>query len=134
MAPVLWSLASCYFLSDSPVLSFLTYWIMGGVAAEFSYVKQLDRQGFRVYIFSAMAKKKARKPVFGKLDLTRGNYILFFVGVGLLILGYILMAMGGTSSNMSLTVAPVILFIAFLVVIPLSIMYRKKSPESGDKT
>ena len=76
-----------------------------------------------------MPKKKPKKPVVGDLSLTRENYIIFLVGVAIIILGFVLMAMGGTHSPLSLTVAPLVLVFGFLVVIPASIIYRKNSTE-----
>lgn len=73
-----------------------------------------------------MGKKKPKKKVIGKLVFERENYLIFLAGVILLILGYVLMAIGDTYSTLSLTIAPVILFVAYLVVIPAAILYRKK--------
>ena len=76
-----------------------------------------------------MTKKKPKKPVIGELIFKKENYLIFFVGVAIIILGFILMALGGTNSPVSLTVAPIVLLIGFLVVIPAAIMYRKKSSD-----
>ncbi|MCF7805962.1 MAG: DUF3098 domain-containing protein [Candidatus Marinimicrobia bacterium] len=76
-----------------------------------------------------MAKKKTKKPVFRDLVFTRENYLIFLGGVILIILGYILMAAGDTYSTLSITIAPLMLVISYLVVIPLAIVYRSKSTE-----
>ena len=82
-----------------------------------------------------MAKKHTRKrstktkQVINRLVFTRENYLIFFAGLLLVIAGYVVMALGGTSSTWSLVVAPVILFVAYLVVVPVAILYRKKKPE-----
>ena len=58
---------------------------------------------------------------FGKL-----NYILFSVGLALVIFGYIFMASGDVNSFQSLTLAPIMLFLGYIVVIPISLVYRDK--------
>ncbi len=78
-----------------------------------------------------MAKKKTKKDraIVRRLVFTRENYWIFFAGIFLILLGYILMAAGDTYSTLSITIAPIILFIAYLIVIPVAILYSKKSPE-----
>jgi len=58
------------------------------------------------------------------------NYILFCIGLALIIIGYFIMAAGEVNSFQSLTLAPIMLFIGYIVVIPAALIYRKKSPES----
>jgi len=58
---------------------------------------------------------------FGKI-----NYILFAIGVGLLLVGYALMATGSVNSFQSLTLAPILLFMSYIIVIPLALVYRLK--------
>lgn len=55
------------------------------------------------------------------------NTIYILLGVGVLILGYVLMAMGSTMSFLSLTIAPIILVIGYFFVIPYGILYGSKS-------
>ena len=54
------------------------------------------------------------------------NYIIFVCGVIMIILGYIIMATGETNSFQSLSIAPIILTIGYLVLIPASLIYRHK--------
>ncbi|MCF7808874.1 MAG: DUF3098 domain-containing protein [Candidatus Marinimicrobia bacterium] len=61
-----------------------------------------------------------------ELPFTKTNYILFVAGLFVLILGYVLMGTGELNSTQSLTVAPLVLLFAYLVIFPVSIMYRKK--------
>ena len=60
------------------------------------------------------------------LTLGKINYLLFGLGVILIILGYFIMAKGEVYSTQSLSVAPIILLLGYLVVIPASILYKKK--------
>ncbi|UCD38906.1 MAG: DUF3098 domain-containing protein [Fidelibacterota bacterium] len=75
-----------------------------------------------------MAKNKKQKPaaIFGDWDFTRTNYLIFLGGIVIIILAYIIMAMGGNDSFGTLTLAPVMLVIGYLVVIPLAILYRPR--------
>ena len=59
---------------------------------------------------------------FGKL-----NYILFFLGLFFVLLGYFIMSKGSVNSFQSLTFAPILLFIGYLVLIPLSLLIKDKN-------
>lgn len=54
------------------------------------------------------------------------NYILFCSGVALLIIAYVLMARGSVNSFQSLTLAPLLLFISYIIIIPIALVYRVK--------
>ena len=60
----------------------------------------------------------------------RINYILFGFGLGLVIFGYFFMANGEVDSFQSLTLAPIMLFLGYIVVIPISLVYRDKEKEN----
>lgn len=55
------------------------------------------------------------------------NYVLFGLGLLLIVLGFYFMGQGNWDSTSSLVVSPILLFLGFVVVIPASILYRKKS-------
>ena len=65
--------------------------------------------------------------LFESWSLSKINYILFGIGLTLIILGYILMGKGEVYSFQSLTLAPIMLFIGYIIVIPASIIYRDKN-------
>ena len=67
--------------------------------------------------------------LFESWDFTTINYILFGVGLALIIMGYIIMATGEVNSFQSLTLAPIMLFIAYIIVIPAALIYREKSSD-----
>tara|TARA_B100001765_G_scaffold175152_1_gene118018 strand:- start:252 stop:521 length:270 start_codon:yes stop_codon:yes gene_type:complete len=67
--------------------------------------------------------------LFESWDFTTTNYILFGIGLALIIVGYLVMATGEVNSFQSLTLAPIMLFIAYIIVIPAALIYREKSPE-----
>ena len=54
------------------------------------------------------------------------NYILSIGGLIMIILGYIIMATGETNSFQSLSLAPILLLIGYLVLIPASLIYKNK--------
>ena len=62
---------------------------------------------------------------FGKI-----NYLLFGAGLALLMLGYFFMANGEVNSFQSLTLAPILLFLGYIVVIPTALVFRKEQPEN----
>lgn len=71
-------------------------------------------------------KSKSKSSFVENLSFTRRNYLLFGIGLLAIIIGYIVMATGETYSYQSLTIAPIILLIGYLVVIPIALLYRKK--------
>ena len=62
---------------------------------------------------------------FGKI-----NYLLFCAGLALLMLGYFFMANGEVNSFQSLTLAPILLFVGYIVVIPAALVFREKKTEN----
>ena len=67
--------------------------------------------------------------LFESWDFTTINYILFGIGLALIIVGYFVMATGEVNSFQSLTIAPIMLFIGYIIFLPAALIYRKKSPE-----
>ncbi|MEO8232706.1 MAG: hypothetical protein ABI638_10510 [Ignavibacteriota bacterium] len=61
------------------------------------------------------------------------NYILFGLGALLIILGFYFMSLGEWNSSSSLVVSPIFLFLGFVVVMPASILYRKKEIDQSIK-
>jgi len=57
-------------------------------------------------------------------SFNRINYIIFFIGVLFIVLGYIIMATGTVNSFQSLTLAPIMLFLGYIIFIPASLIYR----------
>lgn len=57
----------------------------------------------------------------------KDNYVIFLVGIAVLILGNLLLSVGPWDNPVSLTIAPLVLLFAYLVIFPLSILYKKKN-------
>ena len=55
------------------------------------------------------------------------NVIIILIGVGIIGLGYLLMSMGDVMGFTSLTLAPIVLCIGYLVVVPYGIMYGPRA-------
>ena len=64
---------------------------------------------------------------FQSLGLTKTNLYIFLAAIATIIVGYIFMAVGGVYDAISLYVSPIILTIGYVVVLPMSILYKKKA-------
>ena len=69
--------------------------------------------------------EKTATPLFNNWSFSKINYLLFFAGILFIIIGYIVMSSGETYSFQSLSIAPVMLFIGYIILIPASLIYRK---------
>ena len=58
---------------------------------------------------------------FGKI-----NYLLFVIGISVIMLGYLVMATGETESIQSVRIAPLILIVGYCVLIPAAILVKPK--------
>lgn len=95
-----------------------------------------------------MAKKvrtkkniKTAKKTYGSpftIYWKKENYLFITIGFALLIAGYYLMSLGDWDSSSALFFSPIILIIAYLLVFPASILFRKKEdsekPEQESKS
>ncbi len=70
--------------------------------------------------------------LFESWSLSTFNYALFGIGLTLIILGYIVMANGEVNSDQSLTIAPIILFVGYIIFIPAALIYRDKNLEKKE--
>ena len=59
------------------------------------------------------------------MALWKKNYIIFSLGLAILIISYILMASGSVNSFQSLVISPILLILGYLVVIPLALLYKE---------
>ncbi|MGE5798516.1 MAG: hypothetical protein ACM34O_02060 [Ignavibacteria bacterium] len=56
----------------------------------------------------------------------KGNYFFLFLGFVMLVIGYFVMSLGNWDSIPSLVLSPIILIIAYILIFPASIFFRKK--------
>ncbi|MBQ3777205.1 MAG: hypothetical protein II835_03805 [Fibrobacter sp.] len=61
--------------------------------------------------------------------MNKKNLILIGIGILLLVIGFICLATGPADNPVSLSVAPIILTIAYVVIIPLGILYSGKEKD-----
>ena len=54
----------------------------------------------------------------------RKNYVLFGIGVFVIILGYLIMYLGEVNSFQSLTLSRILLLIGYLIIIPYALLHR----------
>ncbi len=74
-------------------------------------------------------KIEKRKTLFQKnvVPFSKKNFIILAIGFVLILIGYYLMAIGEVDSFIAVTLAPIILFIAYVVLIPYAILKRFKN-------
>ena len=70
--------------------------------------------------------------LFESWSFSTVNYTLFGIGLILIIIGYIVMANGEVNSDQSLTIAPIILFVGYIIFIPAALIYRDKNLEKKE--
>ena len=75
-----------------------------------------------------MNKKKEEKNIhlFEGWTFSKKNYVLGGIGLATIIFGYVIMASGTVNSFRSLTLAPIMLFIGYLIIIPIALIYQDK--------
>ena len=71
-------------------------------------------------------KSKDSSTLFESWSFSKTNYLLFFTGLVLIIFGYIMMGNGEVSSFQSLTLAPTMLFLGYIVFIPSALIYKNR--------
>jgi uncharacterized membrane protein YhaH (DUF805 family) len=70
-------------------------------------------------------KAKNKQSVKFSWPYKRKNYLLFGVGVFVIIVGYLIMYLGEVNSFQSLVISPLLLLVGYLVIIPLALLYKK---------
>ncbi|NQU67292.1 MAG: DUF3098 domain-containing protein [Candidatus Marinimicrobia bacterium] len=65
--------------------------------------------------------------MFSSWNFNHVNYLLFGIGILVIVIGYLIMITGDTTSFQSVKLAPIILVIGYCVIIPLSIWYKPKN-------
>ncbi len=71
-------------------------------------------------------KSKDSSTLFESWSFSKTNYLIFFAGLILIIFGYIVMGNGKVSSFQSLTLAPTMLFLGYIVFIPSALIYKSR--------
>ena len=77
-------------------------------------------------------KKKSDENRGPVVALEKTNYAIFGVAVLTLIAGYYFLGIGPANSTQSLTIAPIVLFIGYVVLVPMAILGRKRRPKDAE--
>ncbi len=68
-----------------------------------------------------------QKQVIGAFPLTKINYQILTAGIVCIVIGYIALGQEPWDGTMPLVVAPILLVLGYCFIIPLGILFRKKS-------
>ena len=74
--------------------------------------------------------KDTNLQLFENWNFSSKNYLIFGIGLIFIIFGYCIMGTGTVNSFQSLTLAPIMLFIGYIVIIPLALIFRDKSEKN----
>ena len=74
-----------------------------------------------------MARKTVEKTDF------RLNLILYYAAIGVIILGYVFLSIGGANSFTSLTLGPVVLVLGYLVAMPIALLTGVRRKENVEE-
>ncbi len=72
-------------------------------------------------------KKKSVEKRGPVVALGKTNYYIFALAVVVIAVGYYFLSIGPANSIESLTIAPIILIIGYVVLVPLAILWRRRS-------
>ena len=64
------------------------------------------------------------KTLFHSWSFGKINYLLFGIGLCVIMIGYIIMATGETESLQSVKIAPLILIVGYCIIIPTAILIK----------
>ena len=77
-------------------------------------------------MFTNALKDKSNMKVSLSWGFSKLNYLIFTFGLISVFFGYIVMATGEVNSFQSLTLAPILLFLGYIVLIPISLLIKTK--------
>ena len=79
----------------------------------------------RIIAINFPIMKENKKTVKFLWPYKRKNYLLFGVGVFVIIVGYLIMYSGEVDSFQSLVISPLLLLAGYLVIIPMALLSKK---------
>jgi len=74
----------------------------------------------------ALKKKIAKPGASWSIPLNKKNFLIFCLGLLILIIGFYLMTIPPWDSNFALIISPIILLFGYLVLFPLGILKKDK--------
>lgn len=74
-------------------------------------------------------EKEKRRATFQKHEIpfSKKNFIVLIIGVITIFISFYLMAVGEVDSFIAVTLAPILLFIAYVIIIPYAILKKFKN-------
>ncbi len=79
----------------------------------------------RIIAINFPIMKENKKTVKFLWPYKRKNYLLFGVGVFVIIVGYLIMYLGEVNSFQSLVISPLLLLVGYLVIIPIALLIKQ---------
>ena len=79
----------------------------------------------RIIAINFPIMKENKKTVKFLWPYKRKNYLLFGVGVFVIIVGYLIMYLGEVNSFQSLVISPLLLLVGYLVIIPIALLSKQ---------
>ena len=73
------------------------------------------------------SKDKSNMKVYLSWGFSKLNYLIFALGLISIFFGYVVMGTGEVNSFQSLTLAPIFLFLGYVILIPLSLLIKTKT-------
>lgn len=78
--------------------------------------------------------KKVKKIEHLHINLTNKNYIIISLGIAVIIVGFFLMSENSVDGFLPTIVAPILLGIGYLIIVPIGILYTDKSEVSNTES
>ena len=72
------------------------------------------------------SKDKSNMKVSLSWGFSKLNYLIFAFGLISIFFGYVVMGTGEVNSFQSLTLAPILLFLGYIILIPISLLIKTK--------
>ena len=88
-----------------------------------------------LFFYPILKGEKMQKKNVKKVDLSR-NLKLYYMAIGVIILGYIFLAIGDADSFTSITLGPIILVLGYIVAVPIALLsgvLQKKNENESKK-
>lgn len=76
--------------------------------------------------------KKTKQAETFHLSLTNKNYAIIGTGILLIIIGYVFMAENSVDGFLPTVIAPILLVLGYIVVVPFGILFKDKSSITED--
>ncbi len=76
--------------------------------------------------------KKAKHADTFHLSLTNRNYAIIGTGILLIIIGYVFMAENSVDGFLPTVIAPILLVLGYIVIVPFGILFKDKSSKTED--